>query len=199
MDPKLKAILQKSKQIDQAAKKYDTVDRTVLEQKVNSRTSGGNSGGGLFDQMGVGGGTSSPQQQNVNVFSEEYQNRVSNSKLPPEIQRAMAENPIPQPSMVDSFDVDDIKDINPGAYSEEDEYVEMPTERRPVREQVSNNVEMVKGPSQQGFDNHVIKKMIAEEISKVLPGVVERYFDNKIIKENTRLMKVLLKESRNRK
>jgi hypothetical protein len=50
-----------------------------------------------------------------------------------------------------------------------------------------------------GISQAQIKKMIAEEIARVLPKVVEKYFDNKVIKENTRLMKVLLKESRSRK
>ena len=41
-----------------------------------------------------------------------------------------------------------------------------------------------------------IRKMIAQEISKALPSVLENYFNNKIIKENTRLMKVLLKSTK---
>lgn len=193
MDPRLKAILKKSKEVDQAAKKYDTVDRTVLEQSVNSRVSNNSSGGGgLFDQMGVGSEPAASAPAQVNVYSEEYQKRVDNSKLPPEVQRAMRENPIPQPSMVNEFDMDDIKDINPGAYSEDDEYVDLPQERVPPRRQVMN--ENHGGVS--GISEAEIRRMIAQEISKALPSVLENYFNNKIIKENTRLMKVLLKSTK---
>ena len=81
MDPRLKAILKKSKEVDQAAKKYDTVDRTVLEQSVNSRSSNNSGGGGgLFDQMGIGSEPTAPAPAQVNVYSEEYQKRVENSK-----------------------------------------------------------------------------------------------------------------------
>jgi hypothetical protein len=192
MDPKLKAILMKSKEIDNAAKKYDTVDSTVLEGRVNKRAGSPtpSSGGGLYDQMGGGSSmvTSAPE---VNVYSEEYQERVANSGLPPEVQKAMSENPIPQPSSVSSISEEDIRDLNPGAYSEEDEYETMTEERRPVRRETS-----VPHTNTNSTD---IRRIVAEEVAKVLPKVLENYFDKKIIKENTRLMKVLLKSSQGSK
>jgi hypothetical protein len=140
----------------------------------------------------MGGGssmvTSAPE---VNVYSEEYQERVANSGLPPEVQKAMSENPIPQPSSVSSISEEDIRDLNPGAYSEEDEYETMTEERRPVRRETS-----VPHTNTNSTD---IRRIVAEEVAKVLPKVLENYFDKKIIKENTRLMKVLLKSSQGSK
>jgi hypothetical protein len=75
-----------------------------------------------------------------------------------------------------------IKEINPSygqnIYNEE------------VIEQGSH-VEMVKGPTQQGFDAQVIKKMIAEEIAKALPSIVEKYFDKKMIQENVKALNAI--------
>jgi len=187
MDPRLKAILQKAKQVDQAARKYDTVDHNVLEQRVNGRTNSG----GLLDQ--VVDNTPTPSYKPVDVYSEDYKQKVSSSKLPPEIQKLMMENPIPQTSMIDTLSEDDIRDINPQAYSEEDEW-DMQTRSKDVvskKSRVIENVEMVKGPTQQGFDGHVIRKMIAEEIAKALPGIVENYFDKKMIQENVKILKTL--------
>jgi hypothetical protein len=187
MDPRLKAILQKAKQVDQAARKYDTVDHTVLEQRVNSKTNSS----GLLDQ--VVGNTPSTSYKPVDVYSEDYKQKVTSSKLPPEIQKLMMENPIPQSSMIDSLTEDDIRDINPQAYSEEDEW-DMQVRSKDVvtkKNRVVENIEMVKGPTQQGFDGHVIRKMIAEEIAKALPGIVENYFDKKMIQENVKILKTL--------
>jgi hypothetical protein len=194
MDPKLKAILQKAKQVDQAAKKYDTVDRGSSQTK---KTIKNNTTMGLYEQMSVG--SDDGEYNQVDVYSEAYKERVSNSKLPPEIQKAMKENPIPQvnPFMGDVTN-EDIMDLNPiNEYDMGDER-EIDLSSRKTIKRKNENIEMVKGPTQQGFDAHLIKKMIAEELAKVLPSVVESYFDKKIIKENTRLMKVLLKSTQNK-
>jgi hypothetical protein len=185
MDPRLKAILQKAKAIDEKAKQYDRTDTAVLESNVSNRQSS------LSESIGEPNRKSTPQ---IPVGSESYKQRVKESKLPPEIQRAMLENPIPQPDAPGTFslDVDDIREINPsygsntneGYYSENDEY-DFLTEQR------HKKVEMVKGPTQQGFDSHVIKKMIAEEIAKALPGIVEKYFDKKMIQENVKILSIL--------
>ena len=92
----------------------------------------------------------------------------------------MLENPIPQPDMPGTFSMDEetIKEINPN-YG-----------KTHINETIQN-VEMVKDPTQKGFDTHVLKKMIAEEIAKALPSIVERYFDKKMIKENIEVLKSL--------
>jgi len=183
MDPKLKAILQKAKEIDIKAREYDTVDRTVLENNVNSRVNSG--GDGLYDQMGttqsaVMSETTTQVKPNIKPGTENYNQRVKESNLPPEIMQAMLENPIPQPDMPGTFSMDEetIKEINPN-YG-----------KTHINETIQN-VEMVKGPTQKGFDTHVLKKMIAEEIAKALPSIVERYFDKKMIKENIEVLKSL--------
>tara|TARA_R110002020_G_scaffold138469_7_gene308601 strand:- start:56542 stop:57126 length:585 start_codon:yes stop_codon:yes gene_type:complete len=183
MDPKLKAILQKAKEIDIKARKYDSVDTSVLENSVNGRLN--NNGGTLHDQMGttqsaVMSETTNTAKPNINPKSENYNQRVKESKLPPEIMKAMLDNPIPQPDMPGTFSMDEesIREINPN-YG-----------KPPINETIQN-VEMVKGPTQKGFDTHVLRKMIAEEIAKALPSIVERYFDKKMIKENIEVLKSL--------
>lgn len=187
MDPKLKAILQKAKAIDQAARKYDTVDHTVLEQRVNSKTNSG----GLMDQVAGG---STPSYQPINVYSESYKEKVSNSKLPPEIQKLMMENPIPQASMVDQLSEEDIRDINPEAYSENDEW-DIQTRSKDVVTKKKRVVEEMVTPKTEGISTSQIRKMIAEEIAKALPGIIENYFDKKVIQENMRIMKHVIKNS----
>lgn len=197
MDPRLKAILQKSKMIDEAAKKFDTVDRTTSSNGGVSKSRPTNNGG-LFDQMSVESDSSG--FNNTDVYSEAYKERVSNSKLPPEIQKAMMENPIPQPSMsvMDDITMDDIKELNPilNEYDEGDEReIDLSYKKLPKRKVISENNRQV---PQYDLDESMMRKMIAEELSKVLPKVIEEYFDKKIIKENTRLMKVLLKGAQNK-
>lgn len=189
MDPKLKAILQKAKEIDRAARKYDTVDHTVLEQRVNSKTNSG----GLMDQV-VGGG-STPSYKTMDVYSESYKEKVISSKLPPEIQKLMMENPIPQASMVDQLSEDDIRDINPEAYSESDEW-DMQTRSKDVVTRKKKTIqESTESFNTEGNSTLQIRKMIAEEIAKALPGIIENYFDKKVIQENMRIMKHIIKNS----
>ncbi len=187
MDPRLKSILQKAKAIDQAARKYDTVDHTVLEQRVNSKTNSA----GLMDQV-VGGST--PSYQPIDVYSENYKEKVSTSKLPPEIQRAMMENPIPQASMVDQLTEEDIRDINPQAYSEEDEW-DIQERSKNVVTKKRKVIEESITPKSEGITTSQVRKMIAEEIAKALPGIIENYFDKKVIQENMRIMKHVIKNS----
>jgi hypothetical protein len=189
MDPKLKAILQKAKEIDRAARKYDTVDHTVLEQRVNSKTNSG----GLMDQ--VAGGGSTPSYKTMDVYSESYKEKVISSKLPPEIQKLMMENPIPQASMVDQLSEDDIRDINPEAYSESDEW-DMQTRSKDVVTRKKKTIqESTESFNTEGNSTLQIRKMIAEEIAKALPGIIENYFDKKVIQENMRIMKHVIKNS----
>lgn len=187
MDPKLKAILQKAKAIDQAARKYDTVDHTVLEQRVNKKTNSS----GLMDQV-VGG--SEPSYQPVDVYSKDYKEKIISSKLPPEIQKLMIENPIPKASMVEQLSEDDIRDINPAAYSENDEW-DLKERSKDVITRKKKVVEESVTPKNEGVSTSQIRKMIAEEIAKALPGIIENYFDKKVIQENMRIMKHVIKNS----
>ena len=41
-----------------------------------------------------------------------------------------------------------------------------------------------------------MRKMIAEEIAKVLPSIVEKYFDKKLIQENVKILKSLKVKAR---
>jgi hypothetical protein len=192
MDQRLLEILKKAKAVDQRAKVYDTVDKT----KPNSGLSESVGSDNLLtqeqmmqQQMTITQPTQvSRPTPNIDVNSDGYRQKVKESKLPPEIMQAMLDNPIQKPDSPGTFSMDEemIKQINPNYGKQQ------------IVNEVSQSVEMVKGPSQQGFDKHMIRKMIAEEISKALPSIVNDYFDNKIIKENTRLMKVLLKETRSR-
>jgi transglutaminase/protease-like cytokinesis protein 3 len=182
MDPKLLEILKKAKQVDERAKKYDSTDTTVLETRVNSRVSSKPS---VSENTGEYAPTPTVSNKPmVDVNSQTYKERVKTSKLPPEIQKLMLENPIQQVDSTNAFSISEeiIKEINPSygqnIYNEE------------VIEQDSH-VEMVKGPTQQGFDAQVIKKMIAEEIAKALPSIVEKYFDKKMIQENVKALNAI--------
>jgi hypothetical protein len=186
MDPRLKAILQKAKAIDERAKKYDNVDASILESNVTTR------------QTMV---SESPSVKSVkpNVGGEDYKQKVKESKLPLEIQRAMLENPIPQPDAPGMFSLDEeeIREINPNygmgsgvnesLYSEDDE-IDFTQHRKPVQRRI---VEEVNTPKQKGINENVIRKMIAEEIAKALPSIVEKYFDKKMIQENVKMLKTL--------
>lgn len=159
--------------------------------------------------------SSVPAAQRVDATDPRYEDRVKNSGLPSAVAEAMLKNPIPQGSIHGgSVDIteDDIRELNPGrintidedpnVYSDDDEYDFMTEQRHtPTKKQPRTRQPQV-NPKQMGIggvSEKQVKKMIAEEIARVLPKVVEKYFDNKVIKENTRLMKVLLKESRSRK
>lgn len=195
MDPKLLEILKRAKQVDERAKKYDSVDQATLKSNVESRSPK------VFTPTMTENVMSNvqPAKKNnvmVDVNSNEYKQKVKESKLPPEIQRAMLENPIPQADPVGTFSMDEemIKQINPNyksnEYSEEDEIDFMTEQRHVIRESVNN--------TQNTFDSNGIRKIIAEEVAKILPTVIDNYMNKSIIKENTRLMKVLLKSSSNK-
>lgn len=195
MDPKLLEILKRAKQVDERAKKYDSVDQATLKSNVESRSPK------VFTPTMTENVMSNvqPAKKNnvmVDVNSNEYKQKVKESKLPPEIQRAMLENPIPQADPVGAFSMDEemIKQINPNyksnEYSEEDEIDFMTEQRHVIRESVNN--------TQNTFDSNGIRKIIAEEVAKILPTVIDNYMNKSIIKENTRLMKVLLKSSSNK-
>ena len=53
------------------------------------------------------------------------------------------------------------------------------------------NEEFTQTQKNYSIDENLMRKMIAEEITKALPSIVENYFDKKIIKENIEVLKVI--------
>lgn len=218
MDPKLAAILQKAKAVDNAVAqkngevriKQPSPSRSMFDDIPNDINylsehelpphvrSGGQrpqSGGGLFDQIGdsMGGGQTTPVADRMNPESPAYRSSVENSKLPEAIRLAMLENPIPQPSGVTDVDEDFIRQINPNygqqpqarmitesVYNEEDEsdFYEHPIQPNIKQREIPRTQPHV----QENVGD--IRKMIAEEIAKALPSIIEQYFDKRLIKEN---------------
>jgi len=182
MNPQLLEILKKAKAIDKAAEKYDS----SATKKSNTT--------GLMDMVGASSpgmmeeGYTAPINIKKEVGTENYSKAVKNSKLPPAIQKAMLENPIPQPSG-SGFDVDEdairaLRENDGPSYHEDDE-VDMykkPIRRaetqskRPINENVSSEVINI--------DEKYLRKLIASELTKALPKIIENYFDNRLVKEN---------------
>tara|TARA_B100001287_G_scaffold151543_1_gene127542 strand:+ start:824 stop:1384 length:561 start_codon:yes stop_codon:yes gene_type:complete len=184
MEAKLKEILKKAKMIDQRAKEFDTVDKTKLQSKIDERTQNG----GLYESMGNTPTPQPTQPRNlIQPGSENYNKKVKESKLPPEIQRAMLDNPIQQPDMPGTFSMNEeaIREINPN-YGTKD-INQVPT---------SFNEEVEPKQNNHSVNNGQIRKMIAEEIAKVLPSIVEKYFDRKMIQENVNIWKSLRVKSK---
>ena len=184
MNPKLLEVLKKAKQIDQRAKQYDNTDKAGLEASINSRKTTST----MTENMG--GMDMIPQQMmmeqptqvsrptpKVDVNSETYKQRVKESKLPPEIMKAMLDTPIQQPDSPGTFSMDEeaIKQINPN-YG---------------KQVVSESAITPPSPNNYSIDESLMRKMIAEEITKALPSIVENYFDKKMIKENIEVLKAI--------
>jgi hypothetical protein len=195
MDPRLMEILKKAKQIDKAAEKFDG----SAPKKSNSR--------GLMDQisgdqlitaeeMAHSGGRmmeSSVTNIKKDIGNPSYNSAVKNSKLPAAIQKAMLENPIPQGDINYGTGVDEeaIRQIrgsdkiseDRGSYYNEEDEVDMydkpvrrtETKKKVIREQVNQPVDI---------DESYIRKLIASEIGKALPKIIEHYFDSRLVKEN---------------
>jgi hypothetical protein len=178
ISPALAAILKKAKTIDEAARAYDT----------NPEPRKPSSGGGLFD--GVSGGqTMMNESPTMDVNSEMYQDAVKKTGLPPAIQEAMINDRIPQPSS--SFDVDD-ETIRGIRGFDENDMREVPEtsniQRRPKR-----MVEQTTPQQMVGVDENTIRKIVNEEIKKVLPKVlpkvVEHYIQKGLLKESMEVLK----------
>lgn len=210
MDPKLMEILKKAKAIDTAAAEksgekrtptrksnqvnknyFDSPDTQYLtaEQVEGKNIPTPSSSGGLFDQIGVTeqpsmGSITAPVVDRINVNSPAYNDSVKKSKLPEAIQRAMLENPIPQPDgLLGGVPEEFIREINPQineGYNNEDDFYENPTQPS-VK---SREIPRTQPSSGQDFNESEIRKMIAQEIAKALPTIVENYFDKRVIKEN---------------
>lgn len=185
MNPQLLEILKKAKAIDKAAEKYDS---SATKKSTTSSLMDSMGGGGLPTMSGMmEEGYSAPINIKKEVGTDNYNQAVKNSKLPPAIQKAMLENPIPQASGSD-FDVDEdairaLREDGP-SYREDDE-VDMykkPVRRaetqrkRPINENVSQEVVNI--------DEKYLRKLIASELTKALPKIIESYFDSRLVKEN---------------
>jgi hypothetical protein len=187
MNPKLLEVLKKAKEVDQRAKQYDNTDKAGLEASINSRktTSTMTENMGGMDMIPQQMMTEQPTQVSrptpkVDVNSETYKQRVKESKLPPEIMKAMLETPIQQPDSPGTFSMDEeaIRQINPNYGKQNVAQPKTLTEVRPK-------------PSNYSIDESLMRKMIAEEIAKALPSIVENYFDKKMIKENIEVLKAI--------
>lgn len=168
-------ILKRAKKIDKAAEKFDT----GISKKSNTS--------GLMDTMGLGSmdeGYSRPVMNDVGT--EDYNSRVKSSKLPPAIQKAMLENPIPQSDFVgvDENAIKELRGIDKElSYNETDEIdmYEKPV-RRSETKRKSINEEFSTQPI--NIDESYLRKLIASEISKALPKIIENYFESRLVKEN---------------
>tara|TARA_B100000927_G_C16421498_1_gene451583 strand:+ start:358 stop:903 length:546 start_codon:yes stop_codon:yes gene_type:complete len=174
MNPKLTEILKKAKAVDKRASQIDrgkiTGDNTMTPTLTESMTMQPNT----TSQMGL---PSSRPQPKIDVNSEAYRQRVEESNLPPEIRKAMLDNPIQQADSPGTFSMSEemIKEVNPN-------YGETITEASIPSTTTKSSVTV---------NNSEIRKMIAEEIAKALPSIVEKYFDKKMIQENIRTLKSL--------
>lgn len=195
MDPRLMEVLKKAKQVDKAAEQFDSVPN---KQQVLGQRKTSNSGGGLFDQVNItedGGGVSTMKYK---PGSDEYTSAVDNSPLPDAIKEAMKKNPIQQPDMM-GIDVDEdvIREIRGEEYTEEDEYDFLSEDRQPkprTRKSGVRNKQIVETPNYgSGLGEEDIRRMIAEEISRVLPNIVERYFNQKLVSENVKILRKIKK------
>ena len=184
MNQKLLEVLKKAKQVDQRAKQFDSTDTATLQASVNSRTpqQPTPSLSESTPSMDLPVERPMPSKPKVDVNSQAYKQRVKESKLPPEIMQAMLDNPIQQPDSPGTFSMNEemIKEINPNYGTQEINQV--PT---------SFNEEVKPKQNNYSIDESLMRKMIAEEIAKALPSIVEKYFDKKMIQENIEVLKAL--------
>ena len=184
MNQKLLEVLKKAKQVDQRAKQFDSTDTATLQTNVNSRTPQVPTPGltESVPSMNLPVDRPTPSKPKVDVNSKAYRERVKESGLPPEIMKAMLDNPIQQPDSPGTFSMSEemIKEINPN-YSTQD------------INQVPTSINEGVRPKQSNYsvDESLMRKMIAEEIAKALPSIVEKYFDKKMIQENIEVLKAL--------
>jgi hypothetical protein len=129
--------------------------------------------------------------ERADVESEMYNDNVMNSGLPPEIQKAMISNPIPQPSSVVSMDQDMVNEIRGEEefYNEDDGYdVPEKLERRPKR-QVIREEQSMGGNVSPELIRSIVNEEIKKILPKVLPKVVEHYLQKGLLKESMDILK----------
>ena len=183
MNPKLLEVLKKAKEVDKRAKQFDSTNTATFEANVQSRTQNipQPSNGMVTEQpmsmTSMELPTNKPQPK-IDVNSNVYRDRVKESGLPPEIMKAMLDNPIQQPDAPGTFSMNEesIREVNPNYGKQTRTETQIPS--------TSNKANV-------NIDNGDIRKMIAEEIAKALPSIVEKYFDKKMIQENINVLKSL--------
>lgn len=179
MSDKLAEILKRAKLVDQVTKqKFDRVDNT----------SNNNYQQPIYEDRMVETYTE-PVAKINNYNGDAYRNRVETSNLPAAIKQAMMENPIPQADMPGTFSVDDdfVKQVNGDMYSESDEVDFMSNIKTPTPKRINENVK--KSVPQNTVNDQDIRRMIAEEIAKALPNIVDKYFNQRLIEENIGILK----------
>ena len=184
MNPKLLEVLKKAKEVDQRAKKFDSTDVATLEANVNNRMPQKQTSNLTESVPSMNSPVNRTTQSTtkVDVNSDVYKQRVKESKLPPEIMKAMLENPIQQPDSPGTFSMDEemIKQVNPNYGTQT-----INETSRVINEEVMTN------QNNYSVDESLMRKMIAEEIAKALPSIVENYFDKKMIQENIEVLKAI--------
>jgi hypothetical protein len=215
MDPKLMEILKKSAAIDKAAKKFDT---TPTKGSLGGGRTSGRSSGGFLDEVAIHSGGHGmvmtedfTPAERMDIRDERYNQAVDNSGLPPEVVEAMKSNPIPQPDAAglttNQFSEEDIRElrgiqeVEEPYYNDDDEMgfeemFESKPARRPMREE-----RVVTQQQTTSVSPDLIKRLVNEEIKrvlpKVLPKVVEHYIQQGLIKENMDILKKI-KQTRKR-
>jgi hypothetical protein len=189
---------------------FDEPEVEYLSEAPVHTSAPSSGGGGLFDQMGVSGGgsgggpTSTPLAERMDSGSSAYKSSVESSGLPPAIMQAMLDNPIPIGDGGTGVSEDFIKKINPNmggtsipelpqlqeqqfnSYDESDEgeYYSHPIKEEKVRPRDVPNTQRRPVTEHTEVGTSEIRKMIAQEIAKALPVVIEQYFDKRVLKEN---------------
>lgn len=181
MNPKLLEVLKKAKAVDQRAGQLGTSSKTNVTPSLSDSIS--QTPNTMVTEQPMSMPTmelpTNKPRPKVDVNSQAYKDRVKESGLPPEIMKAMLNNPIEQPDAPGTFSMNEeaIKEVNPN-------YGKTITEAK---------FPIPSGPTKASFtvENSQIRKMIAEEIAKALPSIVEKYFDKKMIQENIEVLKAL--------
>jgi len=184
MSPQMMEILKRAKQIDKAAQKFDT----GTSKKSNTAGLMAEMDGTKLISAEEAGYGAVTETRHVNTDNEGYKKAVQGSKLPPAIQRAMLETPIPQASS--GFDVDEemVREVrgiseNVSTYNEDDEIdmYEKPVRRQEIQKNRIIHEEVSKPVN---VDEKYLRKLISSEISKALPKIIEHYFESRLVKEN---------------
>ena len=191
MDPKLLEILKKAKQIDKAAEKFDSsaIKRSTTPGMLGDRSMSSTLAMEGVSDVSMGLSDIAVNGVKQNVGTEQYKNAVQNSKLPAAIQKAMLDNPIPQPTTGFDVDINAIRELRGESvvgpeYSEEDE---IDFYEKPIRRSETQKKKVIREDSQvepTKINEAYLRKLISSEISKALPKIIENYFESRLVKEN---------------
>ena len=200
MDPKLAQILKRAKQVGERADELGKHSSELREGSVGRALSESISMSDTLIPMeqAVASGYNIPTQpvsqvkQTIDIESPEYVQSVSNSRLPDSIKKAMLSNPIPQPDIKSmmggsSFDVTDdlIREVRGTS---------KPTYTPPVKTEEPKRSRMTEAykktsesQSTQSINDVQLRNMINEELSRMLPSIIEDYFDKRLISEQVQV------------